>query len=382
MAPESPLENPFQPGRGVPPPVLAGRDAELAAAEQFLDSLEGRKPPAQDILFYGPRGNGKTALLLRVAERARTRGLRVEALSLQTCASEANLVRRLQEVAPGAGDRLTGVSAGGFGFTAERAAPIHDVTELFLRWVGGDRGAPPLVIVLDEVHAVSPEAGRALFDAVQAAKGKPLPLLLLAAGTPDAPRRLRRMGTHNERAFRRFRIGRLRREDTRTALAEPARASGLPMTGSALALLSEESQDYPYFIQMLGRAAWDAARRAGIHEIQTEAARGGAAAARPEINDFYGDRFLEAIEHRVHRALHPIAALAQRKGRRLGFSEIESLLEQIVAAGGFSGDWASLLLVLEDLGVLWETAPGVWEMGIPSFAEHVIRRHEAEKRSA
>ena len=37
-------------------------------------------------------------------------------------------------------------------------------------------------------------------------------------------------------------------------------------------------------------------------------------------------------------------------------------------------DPSSLLVTLRDLGVVWETASGVWEMGIPSFADYILRR--------
>ena len=37
-----------------------------------------------------------------------------------------------------------------------------------------------------------------------------------------------------------------------------------------------------------------------------------------------------------------------------------------------------LLDTLRDLGVVWEASPGVWEMGIPSFADFVLRRARPE----
>ena len=59
----------FRPGTGARPPFLAGRAAGqriLAGAAEELDEKDdrGRANIPQDIVLYGPRGNGKTALTL------------------------------------------------------------------------------------------------------------------------------------------------------------------------------------------------------------------------------------------------------------------------------------------------------------------------------
>ena len=66
------------------------------------------------------------------------------------------------------------------------------------------------------------------------------------------------------------------------------------MSGEAAALLAEESQDYPYFIQLLGNAAWDAAAAAGAAGIGLDGARRGVAACGLEIERFYAGRYDEA----------------------------------------------------------------------------------------
>ena len=357
--------------------MLAGRDAELAEGESVLDTLAAGSTPPRGLLFYGPRRNGKTALLLRLGERARAHGLRVEALPGAAFVSEPRLVRELQRRAGETGRRIRDVQLAGVGVGTEPAAPVEDIPELLARWVGRESSAP-LVIVLDEAHALGPEAGRAWFDAVQDGKGRGLRFVLLAAGTPDAPQHLRKMGTHNERGFHLIPVGRLRRRDTATALAEPAETSGLPMTPAARRLLAAGSVDYPYFIQLLGRAAWDEAFRREEAKITLRAARAGAAVAQHEIEVFYGNRYAEAIGRRVEEALYPLAEALKAGRGRLPHPELRSLLRRIVADSDFAGDWVSLLTILRDLGVIWEVQPGAWEMGIPSFADHLIRRQKAE----
>lgn len=53
---------PFRPGTGSLPPYLAGRAKEQAKIEAILGILRRGKPPPSALIFFGPRGNGKTAL--------------------------------------------------------------------------------------------------------------------------------------------------------------------------------------------------------------------------------------------------------------------------------------------------------------------------------
>lgn len=368
MAGATRRQNPFRPEAGALPPFLAGRKTGIALAHEMLDALEADAPPPRGLLFFGPRGDGKTAVLARIAEDARRRGLRAENLSVAALGSLGALTRRLQEKAGLAGTRVTSVQVGGAGITADRGEPTEDPGALLARWI--QSAADPLVILLDDVQAIELESGRAFFDAVQEATTRTLLFVLLTAGTPDSPRRLRTVGTFTERALRRMPLGRLARAETIRALAEPARDTDLPLGDDAAAFLAAESQDYPYFVQLLGSAAWRAADEAATRNITMESARSGAAAARSEIEAFYSERFDEARGRGVHRALGPLAALISEQGGTIDDETLDRFLEREAPAD----EEAKLLETLKDLGVLWETEPAVWELGIPSFGDHILRR--------
>ena len=356
------------------PPFLAGRERDLQLAGRRLAELAGGIPPAQGLLFFGPRGNGKTVLLERIREDARQQGLRAERLGAGAFRSEERLVRELQRRAGVDGSRLTGVQVASVGVTAERAAPSEDHFDLFAQWVRAD--SAPLVVLLDEAHSLAADTARDFFEVAQMAGSEALPFVLVAAGTPDAPRALRRAGTFTERMLERRRLGRLDEAAAAAALAKPAERGGRPVDEDALALLVRESQRYPYFVQLLGSAAWDAAARAGESRIGRDAAERGIAAAGVKIQVFYQERFAEARERGVHAALRPLAEeMTEHKGR-LGDTELDSLLEQCAAARGGLDDPGKIHIALQDLGVIWEVSSGVWEMGIPSFAEHILQRTE------
>ena len=365
--------NPFQPGRGIPPPLIAGRDAELEAADRALERLAEGRSPSEDLLFYGPRGNGKTTLLLEIGQRARERGARVETFPVEALTDETRLVRRLQERAQVLGGGLTGVQAAGIGVSTAPSAPPEDPETLLALWVGSDEHRP-LVIVLDEVQAMSPEVARPFFYAVQQAKVGAAPFLVLAAGTPDARRRIREAATFNERGFEPVPVGRLQRSHTTAALTEPARAAGRPIARDALALLAEQSQDYPYFVQLLGSAAWDAAAGAHTDEISLPTAQRGVEECRDRIERFYASRYEEAEFRRIEPVLKPLALLFEEHGGRVPHKAFTALLRRAGAEDSVPLDDLGLRVELSDLGVVWSADGAVWEMGIPSFADYLLRR--------
>ena len=363
--------NPFRPGAGRMPPVLAGRDAELALAEKRLQELAAGGTPSRGLLLYGPRGNGKSVLLRRIAERAHEVGLRPEDLPAGACEDRAGLVGILQERAQLTGGRLTGLQFGPFGGAAERRTATQDVSLLFPAWV--QASPSPLVVLLDEVQTLDPSVGKALFGATHTAGSRSLPFFLIAAGTPGAPRQLRRAGTFTERDLQRLPIGRLDAASTAAALVEPAETAGRPMSEDALGLLSAASQQYPYFIQLLGSAAWDAAAEAGKALVSAEAAERGIARAQREMEQFYAERLSEAEEHGLRRALEALALLFAETPGSVSDAHLEARLDR--AAGKTpTEDWISLRTSLTDLGILWEVSSGVWQMGIPSLGQYVLRR--------
>lgn len=362
--------NPFRPGAGQMPPFLAGRDSELALAARRLDVLARGEPPARGLLLYGPRGNGKTVLLERIAAEARARGLGAERFPTAAVRERVALIQELQERAGLTETRLSGGQLAATGATTQPGALTANASRLLAAWL--ESVSAPLMVMLDEVHTMDPGVGRTFFEAIQMARSARFPLFLIAAGTPDAPRRIRRAGTFAERAFELLPIGRLEPAAVAAAFTTPAETAGRPITGEAETALVGASQRYPYFIQLLGSAAWDAA--ASGREIRLPSARAGVAAAGVAIERFFMGRFDEAREWEIVDALAPVAAALMDRGGRVADRDLRGVIRSVVEQGLVPYDRSSLLTTLSDLGVVWEVSSDVWEMGIPSFAEYVLRR--------
>ena len=70
----SPLDNPYSPGAGAPPPELAGRD-EVRDNTKIAILRAARGNPSQNVLLVGLRGVGKTVLLDRICRDAEAGGI-------------------------------------------------------------------------------------------------------------------------------------------------------------------------------------------------------------------------------------------------------------------------------------------------------------------
>ncbi len=75
----NPLQNPFAPGAGAPPPELAGRDEVIEAARIALHRIRAGRPEKSQMLL-GLRGVGKTVLLNRIGDMAEDIGYHLVAL--------------------------------------------------------------------------------------------------------------------------------------------------------------------------------------------------------------------------------------------------------------------------------------------------------------
>ncbi len=73
----NPVTNPYAPGAGTPPPLLAGRDSVIEAWDIVIGRAAAGNP-FQPIVLSGLRGVGKTVLLLEFRHHASEAGWPIE----------------------------------------------------------------------------------------------------------------------------------------------------------------------------------------------------------------------------------------------------------------------------------------------------------------
>ena len=370
---------PFQAGDGGLPPYLAGREHEQDLCRAFLSRLRRGRPPPREIIFYGPRGNGKTALLVWLQrEIDSVSGVDVLRMAPAAIRTETKLVERL--LSTSWWQHLTPDEISIYGIKwrpgNDRPPPLDEALTARAR-------KRPLVLLLDEAHTVNEEIGSALLNASQQV-GRELPFLLVLAGTPELRSRLGALNTTFWNRAERCPVGRLTPEASDAALRKPLEDEHIDIDDDAAAHVVRESQGYPYFVQTWGEAVWQQVR--GFREMRHRVARADTACAQASFDRSKNGYYLERYDELVDRDLLPVArtvanAFAQRS--LLNDEQLHAAIARGLGDERRTEDVAAARTALSHLGYVWrpETEP-MWEAGIPNLMSYVQRYAPAPSASS
>ncbi len=367
-------KNPFRPGWGIEPPHRAGHKDAERQLDMMLERICDREPGG-GVVLYGPRGTGKTVLLGELREKAKKQKVRVINLAADQMTGGAKKLGRM--LTPWrwfhllAIRRLAAMFPWGGGAEVEFGDPAASTADRALRLLLKD----PVLLLVDEAHEMPPGFAKVLLSVAQRCINERFPLLVVLAGTPGLRANLRRARVSFWERSTRLRMGRLESKDaTRGALSLPAEESGLPFSPDALELLVVESQNYPFFIQLLGEQSWMAtiARDPNADRIGLEDAQAGVRKANTTRDELYEDRLGEIRARKVKsEALAVSKAFFELGGDGvLPTARLEAVLKPALTRGRTAEDAADELFAV---GLIWRTEDdhSLWEPGIPSLCTYM-----------
>ena len=380
----------FVPGSGALPPVLAGRDSDLRVLQGFLQRLLNSRQIPADAVIYGPRGNGKTVLLETFRRQCQDQGADTLDLTPAALGNVTDLAAHLLYDDSAIGKFLTSVTpsrlsidlqAVGARWDSMTPAEKDNVKRRHLVQMLVERcHKRPLVVALDEAHTLDMEVGHTLLNASQQVRKQGAPLLLVIAGTPNLRDHLNQMSATFWNRAEKIGIGRLSREATIEALASPLAGAGITFDKDALDRVVQESQRYPYFIQLWGEALCHAMVDTGRFRVQA----GIVDAARPRFEAsktaYYGDRYRELRKQGLLQAAGAVADLLAGQ-ETAGYTELS---DHLAVQTGVASQTADMQLdQLANLGYIWQPASAeLCEPGIPSLMTHVQAELAIVERTA
>jgi hypothetical protein len=295
------LDPPYTPGFGRRPPVVAGRDGLVDDVARVLEA--GPEHPRFCRALLGSRGTGKTVLLDVFGEvAAKELGwavLHVQALQEESLV--AVLLQRIPEsVRPwerfGRGSKelqaqlsvavnsaRATVERGHSAGTGSAGAAFEDALGLIGSFAAAH--GTGLLVTVDEAQVAPQEDLSAVARALQTVVARRLqPVAVIFGGLRTLRERLAGAGTYASR-LPVDELANLEPSAARLALVEPAARRHVAWEDDALGLSVRRSGGHPYYVQLFGWHAWEAAQ--GEATITLAHAKAGLKSARAELAGQY-----------------------------------------------------------------------------------------------
>ncbi len=385
------LLNPYTPGVGTQPPVLVGRDLQLAVIEQTARLVEGGREP-QHVILTGLRGVGKTVLVKEGMRRLRARqwlcgyyevrrdvdaGVAIAAIvagGASLLPKRAKLTDALRRLRASIGSAsLSGSADGTVSISISQRTvttdPYYEALQLFqqLGRAAGEDGVG-VALCVDELQTFRRKDATTLLQALEAGDGADARVLLLGAGLPMTGVELAKANSYAER-FRYEVLDDLSAREARRAVEEPAADAGVVWEADALSRVVALAHGYPFFLQLYASEAWDAAERrdATIRTIRLDDVESSLPLAQRRVdNGIYATRFGRAS---AFERLYLVAmAEAMGAGGRAATSEVARRLGKSLA------ELSTVRDRLIRKGVVHPPEPGQLEFSVPGFKEYVLRQ--------
>jgi hypothetical protein len=385
-----PIQNPYSPGAGSPPPELAGRNRLREQVRIALSRIRVGNA-AKSVLMVGLRGVGKTVLLEQMrldAEEAGFYSLRIEAPENRSLPSLLAPQLRLMllrlsriEAAKSFAQRglraLSGFAKGlkvkyhdievGLDFPPEAGLADNGDLEGDLSTLLEEVGAAAksagtaAVLFIDELQYLKQDQFAALISALHRCAQRKLPVTVVGAGLPQLLALAGNAKSYAERLFDFPQIGALSVEEAESAIVKPAREKGVDLTPDASREIVQQTHGYPYFLQEWGKHSWDIARTSPITFEDVRVASTEAVAALDE--SFFRVRFdrLTPMEKRYLRAMSDLGQGPHRSG------DIAGVL------GKPTNSLGPLRQSLIAKGMIWSPSHGDTAFTVPLFDEFMKR---------
>lgn len=258
--------------------------------------------------------------------------------------------------------RIKGLNVGSVGVSLsakEQKVLFKEVLESCLK-------QGPMLLQLDEAMEFDSQTLGSLLRTCQQMIGKRYPLALMVAGTPKLDQALARVKASFIYRTKNLYVNVLSPDATREGLSRPFTDRSVTVQDKALEFMADMTDDYPFFIQLVGAEVWDAMVATGRLEVSEETVEQAATLIQQNRNEFYQLVYSNMQSAGMVQHGHRVMQVLELNGGRAG----EEIIIESLSAVGFAGksyeDGLEILHALVDLGFIW-LKDNQMEAGIPTF---------------
>lgn len=381
--------NPYTPGAAKRPAAFAGRTRQFALITDLADQLETGYP-AEDYVFTGLRGMGKTVFLQEVKDRLVARGWLCGYYEVRRNddpgAAVGHIIADLVNEFSGAGWFKRAIKA-----TTARLGPAkltvsaNDMTaglELAMNQKTTDdyrellslltklgeaarKEGVGFALLIDELQVFYLRAIATLLQVSRRLEG--LPVTIVGAGLPTLPAIVSKAGSYAER-FSFEKIDKLSRRESQDAVVSPAATFGVTYAGPALQEILDRARDFPFFLQLYACETW---RAAG-----TPSDKRGFVITRAHVT-----AALPEVQRRADIGLYKARYDRASAKEQAYLQAMASLGDEDISSGATAkslGKNAQAAGVIRDRlvkkGLIHSERTGRLDFSVPGFGEYVRRR--------
>ncbi len=250
----------FVPSFGNRPRNLVGRDDVLALFNDSFSSIPGSRD--RSMLLLGPRGSGKTVLLLELAEMAEKKSIITASPTIVSKDMNDRILEKLAIASDGilgkSKKKLSGGSLNVLGFGA--GIQLHDGSDIKTSFAQSlselceriNAKGHPMLILVDETQPNNEDLKK-LIVAYQEMVGKGLDIFLVLAGLPETVSSVLNdhVLTFLNRAVK-VELAPLRTNDVETYYADTFKSLDISMSKEAAHAVAIETAGSPYLMQLIG----------------------------------------------------------------------------------------------------------------------------------
>ncbi|MCY4150473.1 MAG: AAA family ATPase [Gammaproteobacteria bacterium] len=395
----------FHAGDGRIPPYLAGREQEEKYFQDSVDLLIRKYPSDQNMIIYGPRGNGKTALLRYLQEATlKAVGDKLDILwvtpsQFKDLAQLAGLIvgndQGLFRKALKLFDDVT--ASANIGMASVSTSLSHTTEMLALQNLLSEKSQKkPFILIIDEAHMLPPDIGYVLLNASQNVRAENFPFFLVLAGTPNLETALSQASASFWDKSKIFPLGRLSVDDAHKALSKPLESCQVACVEEALVEVIDRAHCYPYFIQIwgnciAGQLAMTGSRRVTMETLSTvkdeviadcsniyilrhnELDKMGLVPLAADIGDAFAENDNQPIQ--VHELADKVRVFLQKQEESATHDTIQVTMQKLLHIG-----------YIWKISVTDKTEEEVpllcYEPGIPSLMEFIRRQRRPKAEMA
>ena len=376
------VDNPFNPGPGTLPLYFAGREFEEEYIHDSLNVLVAETNEKNKLMrvganapymLIGPRGVGKTVMLARTREKARELG--IDCYTLKS-SDFSNNFGRLVEILSSKNQPLIEKVLSRVKITYKEAIDFKYVPNLGNRILellieANLSKGNSILFICDEAHEYDLTEFGNFVNSLQEFMSEKYPISTIFAGTTKLARVRSEIKASFIGRYNVMRINLLSIKATKKVLTEPFKEFNIKFASGVLNKLVTATDNYPYFVQIIGQELWSIVYKNNIKTITEKTVKQAIKNSMRLRREYYIERQDDIKFSSNRKVIYlEIIKFIRKNKDAIDLDTLQEYLGKKYTERVYNGAIIKLL----DKGIIYENEDDFIVPGIPSFFDYILKK--------